>query len=110
MTRKQYQVQARFILAQKGAKKELQLLATLLGGKLSFQKGYGGYNLSVQLTFLKKILHYFRQFPLKTKKRIALIKFLTIYRLLISSMEVGRLLTSKELAVVRKRAKEINPD
>lgn len=108
--RKQYQVQARFILAQKDAKEELQAFAILLDGKLSFQKSYSGYNLSVQLTFLKKILHYFRRFPLKTKKRIALIKFLTVYRLLTTSMERGRLLTPTELALVRKRAKEINPD
>jgi hypothetical protein len=103
-------VQARFILAQKRAEKELQAFATLLGGKLSFQKGYDGYNLSVQLTFLKKTLHYFRRFPLKTKKRIALIKFLTVYRLLTESMEQKRLLSPAELALVRKRAKEINPD
>lgn len=108
--RKQYQVHGRFILAQKGAKEELQAFATLLNGKLFFQPGYGGYNLTVQLTFLKRALHYFRRFPLKTKKRIALIKFLTIYRLLTTSMEQGRPLTSSELALIRKRAKEINPD
>lgn len=101
-------MQARFILAQKSAEKELRAFAALLSGKVSFQKSYGGFNLSVQLTFLKKTFHYFRRFPLKTKKRISLIKFLTVYRLLTESLKQKRLLSPEELALVRKRAKEIN--
>lgn len=107
-TRKKYQVHARFILAQKDAEKELRALAVLINGRVSFQKSYSGHNLSVQLTFLKVILRYFRIFPLKTIKRVSLVKFLVIYRQLIKSIAQKRSLSSDELALVIKRAKEIN--
>jgi len=101
-------VQARFILAQKNAEKELTALAILLCGRVSFQKSYGGHNLSVQLTYLKSALRYFRVFPLKTLKRISLIKFLAIYKLLIASISRKQPLSSEELRLIKIRAKEIN--
>jgi hypothetical protein len=106
--RKPYQVQARFILAQKGAEKELRALSLLLGGRLSFQKSYGGHNLSVQLTHLRPTLRYFQLFPLKTVKRVSLIKFLAVYKMLIESIAHKRVLTPEELLVLRRKAKEIN--
>lgn len=105
---KPYQVQARFILAQKDAERELAWLSTLVGGRLSFQKSYSGHNLSVQLTHLKPTLRYFRRFPLKTIKRISLIKFLAIYKPVIRSILEKRPLTADELLLIRRRAKEIN--
>lgn len=101
-------MQARFILAQKGAKSELTALSLLLGGRVSFQKAYGGHNLSVQLTHLKTTLRYFRLFPLKTIKRVSLIKFLAIYTTVIKSILQKRVLSPEELLVIRKKAKEIN--
>jgi hypothetical protein len=106
--KKPYQVQARFILAQKDAERELRALSALLGGKLSFQKSYSGHNLAVQATHLKAVLRYFRIFPLKTIKRVSLIKFLAIHRLLIRSIAEKRVLTSDELSCIRRHAKEIN--
>ena len=103
-------MQARLIIPQKGAKMELEALALLLGGRLSFLKSYNGYNLTVNFTFLKKALQYYCRFPLKTKKRISLIKFLSVYNLLIAALAKKRPLTAVELTFVRKRAKEINPD
>lgn len=88
----------------------MRALALLLSGTVSFHKSYGRHNLRVRPTFLKKTLHYFRRFPLKSKKRISLIKFLTVYDLLIRCREQKRPLTEEELTLVRKRAKEINPD
>lgn len=105
---KKYQVQARFILAQKDAEKELRALALLISGKVSFQKSYAGHNLSVQLTHLTVILRYFRLFPLKTIKRVSLIKFLVIYRQLVQSIKNKRPLSTEELTLVKKKAKEIN--
>ena len=104
----QYQVHARFILAQKDAEKELKALSVLLNGKVSFQKSYGGHSLSVQLTYLKVVLRYFRLFPLKTIKRVALIKFLAIYKQLLETMTNKKPFSPDELRVVKKRAKEIN--
>jgi hypothetical protein len=95
-------------LAQKDAEKELRALALLTGGRLSYQKSYKGYSLSVQLMHLKVILRYFRVFPLKTIKRVSLVKFLAIYRVLLKSIAEKRLLTPRELLFVKKRAKEIN--
>lgn len=106
--KKLYQVQAWFILPQKGADKELSSISELVGGRLSFQKSYGGHNLSVQITRLKPVLAYFRRFPLKTIKRISLIKFLVIYRIVTSSIAKKQPLDAKELFLIRTRAKEIN--
>jgi len=101
-------VQAWFILPQKGADKELSSISELVGGRLSFQKSYGGHNLGVQITRLKPVLAYFRRFPLKTIKRISLIKFLVIYRIVTSSIAKKQPLDAKELFLIRTRAKEIN--
>jgi len=106
--RKRYQVFARYVLAQKDAEKELRALTLLVGGRLSYQKSYKGYNLSVQLTHLKVVLRYFRLFPLKTIKRVSLIKFLSIYRPLLKSVAEKRLLTVDELSLIKKRVGEIN--
>ncbi len=106
--KRNHQVHVRFILAEKDAEKEFRALAPAVNGKVSFLKSCGDYNLSVQLTCLKTILGYFRRFPLKTIKRVALIKFLVVYRAVMSSILQKRPLSPSELALVRKRAKEIN--
>ena len=105
-----YQVQARFIIAQKEAVCELKTFSLLLDGKLSFQKSYCGHNLTINFPFFKKSLKYFSQFPLKTKKRISLIKFLSVYKLLIRAKTEKRMLTTEELIFIKKRVKKINPD
>ena len=108
LKRKPYQVRVRFILAQKDAEKELRTLSYRIDGRVSFQKSYGGHNLSVELTHLRGILRYFRLFPLKTIKRVSLVKFLSVYSAVIKSIADKRTFTPKELEVLRRKMKQIN--
>jgi len=98
----------RFILAQKAAQAELERLRSLIGGRLSFQKLHGGHALTVQTTNLKPLLRYFQNFPLKTIKRVSLIKFLAIYRVVITSTANKKLLSVEEMRFIKRRANEIN--
>ena len=106
--RKPYQVHMCYILAQKGAARELRTFIPLIGGRVVFQKSASVHNLTVQLTHLRPILRYFRLFPLKSQKRIVLLKFLAIYKPYIKSIAEKRLLTAEEMVVVRRRAREVN--
>lgn len=56
----------------------------LLEGKLSYLKSYNGYNLVVNLTKLRRILLYFKEYPLKTKKSIDCPSRLGVYELVIN--------------------------
>lgn len=104
----EHQVCIRFILAQKNAENELRGLAVLLNGRVSFLKSVASHNLSVHLTYLKVVLHYFCVFPLKTIKRICLLKFLAIYREVIESYVRKQPLSKEKLARIKKKAQEIN--
>jgi hypothetical protein len=106
--KKPYQVHISYSLAQKNAEEELRALAALVNGKVCFLKSYGGHNLSVQLMYLKVLLRYFRVFPLKTIKRVALVKFLAVYRKVLENARRKHPLSSDELEAMKKRAKEIN--
>jgi len=93
---------------QKGAERELDALLPLTAGRVSYQKGYNEHNLSVQLANLRPILRYFQLFPLKSLKRVALIKFLAIYKLYGKSATENCVLRAKEMMIVRRRVREIN--
>lgn len=61
------QVQVRYILSQKGELELLTEIAKLLGGKISYLKSYEGYNMTVNLLKLSKVICYFTIYPLKSK-------------------------------------------
>lgn len=101
-----YTVQARFVLAQQNAEKELRELAPLLSGRVHTTRD--GHNLTVNRLYLADALRYFRMYPLKTKKRIALQKFLYIYRLLRDYDAAKTRFTPRQLARVRHLTAQIN--
>lgn len=79
----------------------------LIGGKV-YKKACGEHALAVQLTHLEITLRYFRRFPLKTKKRVSLIKFIAIRALTLKSIASKSPMTPNQLLVVRRKAAEIN--
>jgi LAGLIDADG DNA endonuclease family protein/proton-conducting membrane transporter len=97
------QVQVRYILSQKGELELMTKIADMLEGKISFltpgagrpiPKGdgptapggedYNGYNMTVNLTKLHKVIGYFNQYGLKTKKYICYFNWLKAYKLVIN--------------------------
>jgi hypothetical protein len=106
--KKPHQVQARFFLSQQNALRELLALNFLLGGKICFYRAATVHVLAVQLTHLETTLRYFERFPLKTKKRVSLTKFIDIRTQVLKSITAKTHLTPAELSSVRKKAAEIN--
>jgi hypothetical protein len=78
------QVQVRYILSQKGEAEFMLKVAELLDGKISFLGSYGGYNMTVNLTKLQKVIEYFKKYNLKTKKHISYLKWLKVYKIVIN--------------------------
>lgn len=78
------QVQVRSILSQQGELNLLSKFADLLNGKTSYLESYEGYNMTVNLTKLNKVLIYFKKYPLKTKKYISYLNWLKVYKLVIN--------------------------
>lgn len=74
------QVQVRYILSQKGEFDLMLKIATLLDGKVSFLKSYSGYNMTVNLLNLNKIIAYLSIYKLKTKKYTSYLNWLKIYK------------------------------
>lgn len=77
-------VSVRMIIAQQGEREILERIGKMCGGRVSELKtearvlkdgskrpAYEGQNLTVNLTYLKRIIEYFKEYPLKGKKRIA---------------------------------------
>jgi hypothetical protein len=106
--KKLHQVQARFFLSQQNALRELLALNFLLGGKICFYRAATVHVLAVQLTHLETTLRYFERFPLKTKKRVSLTKFIDIRTQVLKSITAKTHLTPAELSSVRKKAAQIN--
>lgn len=75
------QVQIRYILSQKEEKKLMSEIAKLFDGKISYLKSYNGYNMTVNLLKLKKVINYFKKYPLKTKKYIDYLNWLKVFSL-----------------------------
>lgn len=78
------QVQVRYILSQKGELEFVSKVSALLGGKISYLKSYGGYNMTVNLLALGKSISYFNTYKLKTKKRLDYINWLKVYEKVIN--------------------------
>lgn len=98
------QVHVRYILSQKasaplrgaevkrpaqsaGVLGELELMtkiAEMLNGKVSYLKSYNGYNMTVNLSKLSKVISYFNRYSLKTKKYINYFNWLKAYKLVIN--------------------------
>ena len=81
--KKKPSVQVRYILSQQDEKELFDRIALLLNGRVSYQMSYNGYNMAVQLTYLKIVISYFSKFQLKTFKYISYLKWKKIYNLVI---------------------------
>ena len=77
------QVQVRYILFQKNEKILFTSIADKLDGKISYFKSYEGYNMTVNLSKLKRVISYFKLYPLKTKKKVKYLNWIKIYKLVI---------------------------
>ncbi|EPS67323.1 hypothetical protein M569_07451, partial [Genlisea aurea] len=75
------QVFVRYILSQKGEKELMDSIALLFGGRISYQASYEGYNMTVNLRKLNKVINYFSTYPLKTKKRISYNNWCKVHQL-----------------------------
>ena len=98
------QVNVRYIISQKG---ELELMAKfkeLLNGTLSYLKSYDGYNMSVHLTKLDKVLDYFNRYDLRTKKTLDFWHWYKIYVLVLRNEHR----TKEGLELIKRLAGEIN--
>jgi hypothetical protein len=78
------QVQVRYILSQKEELKLMTKIAEMLNGKITYIKSYNGYNMTVNLSKLNKIISYINKYPLKTKKNINYLTWLKVYKLIIN--------------------------
>lgn len=78
------QVHVRYILSQKGELELMTKIAEMLNGKVSHLKSYNGYNMTVNLSKLSKVISYFNKYSLKTKKYIDYFNWLKAYKLVIN--------------------------
>jgi hypothetical protein len=65
------QVQVRYILSQKNELELMTKIAALFDGKVTYLKSYDGYNMTVNLSKLRKVISYFNIYSLKTGPRVA---------------------------------------
>lgn len=79
-----HQVHVRYILSQKSELVLMTSIAEMLDGKLSYLESYNGYNMTVNLSSLKKVISYFHIYSLKTKKYIVFFNWLKVYHLVIN--------------------------
>jgi hypothetical protein len=75
------QVQVRYIVSQKWEEKLMSEIAKLFDGKISYLKSYEGSNMTVNLCKLKKVINYFKKYPLKIKKHIDYLNWLKVFSL-----------------------------
>lgn len=78
------QVQVRYILSQKNELDLMTKIAALFDGKVTYLKSYDGYNMTVNLSKLHKVISYFNIYSLKTKKYIDYFNWLKVYKLVIN--------------------------
>jgi hypothetical protein len=78
------QVHVRYILSQKGELELMTKIAALFDGKVSHLKSYNGYYMTVNLSKLHKVISYFNNYSLKTKKYIDYFNWLKAYKLVIN--------------------------
>lgn len=96
------QVQVRYILSQKNELELMTKIAALFDGKVTYPcraqpdnnspgpqapgnlKSYDGYNMTVNLSKLRKVISYFNIYSLKTKKYIDYFNWLKVYKLVVN--------------------------
>nr|YP_009059710.1 LAGLIDADG/HNH endonuclease [Parasitella parasitica]AIO05760.1 LAGLIDADG/HNH endonuclease [Parasitella parasitica] len=78
------QVQVQYILSQKNELELMTKIAALFDGKVTYLKSYDGYNMTVNLPKLRKVINYFNNYTLKTKKYIDYFNWLKVYKLVIN--------------------------
>lgn len=78
------QVQVRYILSQKNELELMTKIAALFDGKVTYLKSYDGYNMTVNLSKLRKVISYFNIYSLKTKKYIDYFNWLKVYKLVVN--------------------------
>lgn len=78
------QVQVRYILSQKNELELMTKIAALFDGKVTYLKSYDGYNMTVNLSKLHKVISYFNIYSLKTKKYIDYFNWLKVYKLVVN--------------------------
>jgi hypothetical protein len=78
------QVFIRYILSQKGELELMTKIAEMLNGKISYLNSYEGYNMTVNLSQLHKVISYFNNYSLKSKKYIYYSNWLKVYKLVIN--------------------------
>jgi hypothetical protein len=96
------QVQVRYILSQRKEKKLISELAKIFDGKISYLKSYEGYNMTVNLLKLKKVINYFKKYPLKTKKYIDYLNWLKVYSLVINKQHFNKTGLNKITNLINK--------
>lgn len=99
------QVQVKFILSQQYEKEILDKIAILFKGRVLYLANYNGYNMTVQLIYLKTVLIYFNKYRLKTLKYISFLKWKKIYNVIISKRHLE---TKDILEKIKLWAKKIN--
>lgn len=103
--KKNASVQVRYSLSQKNEKIIMDHLAVLFRGKIYYSASHDEYNMCVQLTYLQVVLKYFKIFKLKTFKYVLYLKWLKIYKLVISQKHLeSRIILEK----IKNLAKNIN--
>lgn len=79
-----HQVQVRYILSQKNELELMTKIAALFDGRVTYLKSYDGYNMTVNLSKLCKVISYFNIYSLKTKKYIDYFNWLKVYKLVVN--------------------------
>ena len=74
-------VTVRYILSQKNDLEFSNYVANLVNGYTTYLKSYDGYNVTVNFSRLSKIITYFEQYPLKTKKLISYHRWMKVFNL-----------------------------
>jgi hypothetical protein len=59
-------------------------IAEMLNGKISYLKSYEGYNMTVNLSKLDRVISYYNKYSLKTKKYLSYFNWLKVYKLVIN--------------------------
>lgn len=83
------QVKVRFILSQKNEKEFFEVIQKNLGGKLSYLKSYDGWNLTLNLKEIIKIINYVKMNKMYSKKKIEYIRWLKIYNFVIAKKHIN---------------------
>lgn len=98
------QVQVRYIISQQNEQDLLLKISKLFDGRVHYLKSYDGYNMTVNLLKLKKVIKYFNKYILKTKKYIDYLNWIKVYELVISKIHF----TEEGLNQIKNLIKKIN--